>query len=100
MEVFMSTKRKAGNKARHEKRVELEATTRGKFRLAVGLAVTGGVLLLTGLLLGRGAPSGSSLWAARFFMLVLGVSLLLAGAVGLIAHVLVLGANKQVNKRH
>jgi hypothetical protein len=33
-------------------------------------------------------------------MLVLGVSLLLAGGIGLIAHVLVLGANKQVNKRH
>ncbi|MBA4364699.1 MAG: hypothetical protein C0398_01665 [Coprothermobacter sp.] len=96
----MSTKRKAGHKAPHEKRVELEATTRGKFRLAVALAVTGGVLLLTGLLLGRGAPNGSSLFAARFFMLVVGVSLLLAGAVGLIAHLLVVGANRQVNKRH
>lgn len=96
----MSTKRKAGNKTHHEKHVEPEATTRGKFRLAVALAATGSVLLLTGLLLGRGAPSGSSLWATRFFMLVLGVSLLLAGGIGLIAHVLVLGANKQVNKQH
>ena len=96
----MSTKRKVGHKAHHEKRVELEATTRSKFRLAVALAVTGGVLLLTGLLLGRGAPTGSSLYATRFLMLVVGVSLLLAGAIGLIAHVLVVGANKQVNKQH
>jgi len=96
----MSTKRKVRNKAYHEKRVEPEATTRGKFRLAVGLTLTGGILLLTGLLLGRGAPDGSSLFAVRFFMLVLGVSLLLAGIIGLIAHVLVLGANRQVNKRY
>ena len=96
----MSTKRKAGNKAHHEKRVELAATTRGKFRLAVALAVTGGVLLLTGLLLGRGAPDGSSLFAARFFMLVLGVSLLLAGAVGLLVHLLVISANRRVNRQH
>ncbi|MCX6086881.1 MAG: hypothetical protein NTW63_03900 [Caldiserica bacterium] len=96
----MSTKRKAGNKAHHEKRVELEATTRGKFRLAVALAVTGGVLLLTGLLLGRGAPTGSSLFSARFFMLVLGVSLLLAGAVGLLVHLLVISANRRVNRQH
>jgi predicted phage tail protein len=96
----MSTKRKAGHKAHHEKRVELEATTRGKFRLAVALAVTGGVLLLTGLLLGRGAPTGSSLFSARFFMLVLGVSLLLAGAVGLLVHLLVVSANRRVNRQH
>jgi predicted acyltransferase len=96
----MSTKRKTGNKAHHEKRVEPEATTRRKFHLAVGLAGTGVVLLLTGLLLGRGAPTGSSLFAARFLMLVVGVSLLLAGAIGLITHVLVVGANKQVNKQH
>jgi hypothetical protein len=96
----MSTKRKAANKAHHEKRVELEATTRGKFRLAVALAVTGGVLLLTGLLLGRGAPTGSSLFSARFFMLVLGVSLLLAGAVGLLVHLLVISANRRVNRQH
>lgn len=96
----MSTKRKAGNKAHHEKRVELEATTRNKFRLAVALAAAGIVLLLTGLLLGRGAPTGSSLFAARFFMLVVGVSLLLAGAVGLLVHLLVVLANRHVNREH
>jgi hypothetical protein len=96
----MSAKKEVGHKAHHEKRVELEATTRRKFRLAIALASTGIVLLLTGLLLGRGAPAGSSLFGARFFMLVFGLSLLLAGAVGLLAHLLVVGANKQVNRQH
>ena len=96
----MSTKKKTGYKAPHTKRVEPEATTRSKFHLAITLASIGSVLLLTGLLLGRGAPTGSSLFGARFFMLVIGLSLLLAGSIGLIAHLLVIGANKQVNKQH
>jgi len=96
----MSARKKAGHKAHHEKCVGLEATTRHKFRLAIALASTGIVLLLTGLLLGRGAPTGSSLFGARFFMLVVGLSLLLAGAVGLLAHLLVVGANKQANRHH
>lgn len=95
----MSTRKKAGHKAQHQKRVELEATTRSKFRLAIVLTSTGFALALTGLLLGRGATTGSTLFGARFFMLVVGLSLVLAGAVGLLAHVLIVGANKQVNKK-
>ncbi len=95
----MSAKKKAGHKAQHKKRVEPEATTRGKLRLAIALVSIGIVLALTGLLLGRGAPSGSALFGTRFFMLVVGLSLVLAGAVGLLAHVLVVGANKHVNRK-
>jgi hypothetical protein len=96
----MSAKKKAGHKAQHKKRVEPEAKTRGKLRLAIALVAIGIVLVLTGLLLGRGASTGSALFGARFFMLVVGLSLVLAGGVGLLAHVLVVGANKQVNKQH
>jgi len=96
----MSVRKQVGHKAHREKCVGLKATTRRKFRLAIALTSTGIVLLLTGLLLGRGAPTGRSLFRTRFFMLVVGLSLLLAGAVGLLAHPLVVGANKQANRHH
>ncbi len=95
----MSKSRKASKKA-HEKRVEPEAVTRNKLRLAIILTSIGIVLIITGLLLGRGIAAGTSMFSMRFFMLVVGASLLLAGIVGLLAHILVVGANRQVNKGH
>ncbi len=95
----MSAKKRTGHTAQHKKQVEPEAKTRGKLRLAIALVSIGIVLVLTGLLLGRGASTGSALFGTRFFMLVVGLSLVLAGAVGLLAHVLVVGANKQVNRK-
>jgi predicted phage tail protein len=96
----MSKKRKAPGKAVHAKRVEAEKITRNKLRFAIALTSLGTILLLTGLLLGRGLTAGTSMYSARLFMLVMGASLLLAGLVGLLAHVLVVAANKQVNKNH
>jgi predicted phage tail protein len=94
----MSKKRKAPSKAARIKRVEAEAITRRKLRLAIVLTSAGAVLLIVGLLLRRGSVEGNGMYSARLFMVVVGVSLLLAGIVGLLAHVLVVGANKQVNK--
>lgn len=96
----MGTRRKAPGKAVREKRVEAEKITRNKLHLAIGLTSLGTVLMVTGLLMGRGTVEGTAMYSARLFMLVIGVSLLLAGVVGLLAHVLVVGANKQVNKNH
>lgn len=96
----MSKKRKAPSKAARVKRVEAEAITRRKLRLAIVLTSAGVVLLFVGLLIGRGTVEGNGMYSARLFMMVIGVSLLLAGTVGLLAHVLVVGANKQVNKSH
>lgn len=96
----MSKKRKAPGKAAHAKKVEAETTTRNKLRLAIGLTSVGAVLLVVGLLLGRGTAQGASMYSVRLFLLVMGISLLLAGCVGLLAHILVVGANKQVNKNH
>ena len=94
----MSSTKKSHNKASKKKLVEAERTTRNKLRLAIVLTSIGGLLLIVGLFLGRGSASGSALFNTRFFLLVLGVSLLLVGIVGLLAHVLVQGANKQVNR--
>jgi len=94
----MSKRRKAPTKVKRAKKVEAETITRGKLRLAIGLTSVGAVLLIVGLLIGRGTSMGDSMYSARLLMLVIGVSLLLAGIVGLLAHVLVVGANKQVNK--
>jgi predicted phage tail protein len=94
----MSTKRKKPGKAVRVKKVEAEKVTRNKLRLAIALTSVGAVLMLTGLLLRRGTVQGTSMYSARLLMLTIGVSLLLAGLVGLLAHVLVVGANKQVNK--
>ena len=96
----MSKSRKASKKAAREKRVEPEAVTRNKLRLAIILTSIGIVLIIAGLLLGRGIAAGTSMFSMRFFMLVVGASLLLAGIVGLLAHILVVGANRQVNKGH
>ncbi|MCE5193692.1 MAG: hypothetical protein ABFD13_02700 [Candidatus Cryosericum sp.] len=97
----MSKKRKASGKAPRVKKVEAEKITRSKLRLAIGLTSAGVIFILAGLLIGRGTVEGNWMYSARLFMLVIGLSLLLAGGVGLLAHALVIGANRQIDKgRH
>ncbi len=96
----MSKKRKTPGKTAHIKKVESEKITRSKLRLAIGLTSAGVILIVAGLFTGRGTVEGNWMYSARLFMLVIGLSLLLAGSVGLLAHVLVIGANRQVNKSH
>lgn len=96
----MSKKRNKTRKSRREKLAEPQSVTHSKFRLAVILASAGLILMLAGLLLGRGTQAGTDLYAVRLFLLGIGFCLLLAGAFGLLSHALVLGANRQLNKTH
>lgn len=57
----------------------------GKLRIARALAVAGAAMLAAGIALGRGSERGLALIEARLALLVLGLSLALAGAVGLAA---------------
>lgn len=54
-----------------------------KKRLAAIFAVTGALMVVTGLFLGRGSELGVTMLQARLFLLVVGFSLALAGLVGL-----------------
>lgn len=54
-------------------------------RLPAVLATAGAALGLLGIFLGRGLEQGMGLIIARLFMLVLGLSVLIAGLVGLAA---------------
>jgi hypothetical protein len=82
------------------KTAEPAQVTGSKLRLAIILASAGSIMLVLGLVLGRGLQQGTNLASIRLFLLIVGFSLALAGLVGLLTHALVTAANKQMNRKH
>ena len=68
-----------------ERKAGSPSVAAGKKRLAAIFALTGVLMTVAGLALGRGSELGVALLQARLFLLVVGFSLALAGLVGLAA---------------